>query len=128
MAVTNTRANKQMEEELATIKSKLDDLDQKILGLQLHHSPMNNHRQPESSADTGFSSFNNFCGPKMDFPHSNGDDPTRWIYRVEQYFSLHNTFDVNKVPLASFHLEREALQWFCWYIKAHEETNWTDFF
>ena len=43
------------------------------------------------------------------------------------YFILHNTFDVNKVPLASFHLEHEALQWFHWYIKAHTEPNWTDF-
>ena len=48
-------------------------------------------------------------------------------YRAEQYFSLHNTFDVNKVALASFHLEHEALQWFHWYIKAHAEPNWTDF-
>ena len=41
---------------------------------------------------------------------------------------MHNTFDVTKVPLASFHLEREALQWFFWYIKDHEEPQWTYFF
>ena len=40
---------------------------------------------------------------------------------------MHNTFDVTKVPLASFHLEHEALQWFHWYIKDHEEPQWTDF-
>ena len=40
---------------------------------------------------------------------------------------MHNTFDVTKVPLASFHLECEALQWFCWCIKDHEESQWTDF-
>ena len=127
MFITCIGENKQMEEELATIKSKLDDLDQQILGLQLHHSPMNNHRQPESSKDTGFSSSSNFREPKLDFPHFNGDDLIGWIYRVEQYFSLHNTCDFNKVPLASFHLEHEALQWFCWYIKDHEEPQWIDF-
>ena len=63
----------------------------------------------------------------MAFPRFNGDDLTGWIYRAEQYFSLHNTFDVNKVPLAYFHLEHE-LQWFRWYIKAHAEPKWTDFF
>ena len=88
---------------------------------------MNNRRQPESSTDTGFLSSSNFHGPKLDFRHFNGDDPTGWIYRAEQYFSLHNSFDVNKVSLASFHLEHEALQWFRWYIKAHSEPNWTDF-
>ena len=40
---------------------------------------------------------------------------------------MHNTFDVTKVPLASFHLEHEALQWFYWYIKDHEEPQWTYF-
>ena len=65
---------------------------------------------------------------KLDFHRFNGDDLTRWIYKEEQYFSLHNTFDVNKFALASFHLEHESLQWFCWYIKDHEETQWTYFF
>ena len=124
MVVTHAGANKQMEEELATIKSKLEDLDQKILAL---NPPMNNHHQPESFADTRFSSCSNFRGMKLDFPRFNGDDPTGWIYRAEQYFSLHNTFDFNKFPLASFHLEHEALQWFYWYIKAHANPNWIDF-
>ena len=88
---------------------------------------MNNRWNPKSSIDTGFSSFNNFCGSKLDFSHFNGDDLTRWIYREEQWFSLHNTFYVNKVPLTSFHLEHETLQWFCWYIKAHEEPKWKCF-
>ena len=30
--------------------------------------------------------------------------------------------------MLSFHLEHESLQWFCWYIKAHEEPNQTYFF
>ena len=127
MVITHTGANKQMEEELSTINSKLKDLDQKFLGLHLQHSPMNNRHQPESSADTGFSSSNNFHGSKLDFPRFNGDDPTGWIYRAEQYFILHNTFDFNKVSLASFYLEHEALQWFHWYIKAHAEPNWIEF-
>ena len=44
MVVPRARANKQMEEELASIKSKLEDLDQKFLGLNHQHSPMDNHR------------------------------------------------------------------------------------
>ena len=83
MVVTHARANKQMEEELAAIRSKLEDLDQKFLGLNRQHSPMDNRRQLESSADTGFSVFSHYRGPKLDFPHFNGDDPTRWIYMEE---------------------------------------------
>ena len=110
MVVTRAGENKQMEEELAAIKSKLEDLDQKFLGLHLQHSPMNNCHRPESSADTGFSSFNSFHRTKLDFHRFNGDDPIGCVYRAEQYFSLHNTFDFNKVSLVSFHLEHEALQ------------------
>ena len=35
MVVTRAGANKQMEEELVIIKSKLEDLDQKFLSLHL---------------------------------------------------------------------------------------------
>ena len=79
MVVTRAGENKQMEDELTTIKSKLEDLDQKFLGLHLQHSTMNNRRPLEPSADTGFASSSNFRGPKHDFPHFNGDDPTGWI-------------------------------------------------
>ena len=123
MFVTRVGENKQMEKELTTLNTKLQDLDEKFLGLNHQNSPMDNRRQPKSSADNGFSVFSHYRRPNMDFPRFNGDDPTGWIYRAEQYFNLHNIFDVNKVPLASFHLEHESLQWFCWYIKAHAEPN-----
>ena len=116
-----------MEEELVTLKTKLEDLDQRFLDLHLHYSAMRNRQQPESSSGTAFSDSINFCRPKIEFPHFNGDDPSGWIHKAEQYFNMHNTFDVTKVPLASFHLEREALQWFYWYIKDHEEPQRTDF-
>ena len=116
-----------MEEELTTPKTKLEDLDQRFLDLHIQHSAMINQQQPESSTDIELSSSNNFRGLNIDFPCFSGDDPTGWIHKAEQYFNMHNTFDVTKVPLASFHLEREALQWFYWYIKDHEEPQWTDF-
>ena len=42
MVVTRAGANKQMEEELVSLKTKLEDLDQKFLGLHLQHSSMRN--------------------------------------------------------------------------------------
>ena len=42
MVVTRVGANKKMEEELATIKTKLKNLDQNILGLHIQHSAMSN--------------------------------------------------------------------------------------
>ena len=108
-------------EELVTLKTKLKDLDQRFLDLHLQYSTMSNWQQPESSVGTAFSAFGNFFGPNIEFPRPNGDDPSGWIHKEEQYFNMHNTFDVTKVPLASFHLECEAFKWLCWYIKGHEE-------
>ena len=42
MVVTHTGANRQMEEELVTLKTKLTDLDQILLDLHLQHSTVSN--------------------------------------------------------------------------------------
>ena len=83
MVVTHVGANKQMEDELATLKTKIQGLDEKFLSLHLQHSPMNNRCQLESSVDTRFSSSSNFHETKLDFPCFNGDHLTGWIYREE---------------------------------------------
>ena len=83
MVVTRAGANKEMEEELAVVKTKLQYLEEKILRLHLQHSAMNNIRHPESSTDTGFPSSRNFHESNLDFPCFSGDDPTGWIYREE---------------------------------------------
>ena len=46
MVVTRTGATKQMEDKLVTLKTKLQDMDETILGLHLQHSSMNNKWQP----------------------------------------------------------------------------------
>ena len=55
MVATRTGA-KTMEETLAAIQAKLQELDAKFLCLHLEHSAMNTRRQSESSSDNGFSS------------------------------------------------------------------------
>ena len=110
MVVTRTRENKQMEEELSTIKSKLEDLDQKFLASIFSIHPWTTATSLSLLQKLGSRRLNNFRETNMDFPCFNGDDSNGWIYREEQYFSFHNTLDVNKVPLASFRLEHETLQ------------------
>ena len=49
---------------------------------------------------------------RLDFPHFNGEDPTGWIYKAEQFFHYQRTTAEEKVVLASFHLQDDALQWY----------------
>ncbi|XP_077249301.1 uncharacterized protein LOC143888776 [Tasmannia lanceolata] len=64
---------------------------------------------------------------RLEFPRFDGlEDPTGWVYRAEQFFRFHQTAEDMKVPLSSFHLESEALQWFQWYEKVHKNMEWND--
>ncbi|TQE00537.1 hypothetical protein C1H46_013781 [Malus baccata] len=50
---------------------------------------------------------------KMEFPRfADSDDHLSWIYKVDHYFEFFNIEDCKKVKMASFHFEREPLQWF----------------
>nr|XP_023922229.1 uncharacterized protein LOC112033677 [Quercus suber] len=58
------------------------------------------------------SPLNSIMNLKLDFPRFHGEDPTYWVYRANQFFSYHNTAEHQKVMMASYHLEEEALIWF----------------
>ena len=49
---------------------------------------------------------------KLEFPRFQGEDPTCWVYRANQFFSYHNTPEHHRVIMALYHLDGEALIWF----------------
>lgn len=52
---------------------------------------------------------------KLEFPRFlDGDDALAWVYRAEHYFDYFTIDDKQKVRMASFHMDNEALQWFQW--------------
>ncbi|KAJ0027600.1 hypothetical protein Pint_36395 [Pistacia integerrima] len=51
---------------------------------------------------------------KLEFPRFFGDDTTEWFNWVEQFFEYQGTTENQKVPMAAYHLEREANQWWQW--------------
>lgn len=42
---------------------------------------------------------------RLKFSHFDGNDPTGWIYWIEQFFKFNQIPEILKVPLASYHLE-----------------------
>jgi hypothetical protein len=79
----------------------------------------NPHRHPINS--------HQYHSLKLSFPKFNGDDPTAWIYKAEQYFEFQNIMPNQQVQLASFHLEGIALQWHRWLIKFRGPLTWDEF-
>ena len=69
----------------------------------------------------------NYTQLKLSFPRFNGVDPNGWIYKAEQYFEFKNIHHQQRVQLASFHLEDDALQWHCWLSKCMGHLNWSEF-
>ena len=49
---------------------------------------------------------------RLEFPRFSGEDPASWVYKANQYFKYYNTPIAEKLMLASFHMEGEALVWF----------------
>ena len=68
---------------------------------------------------------------KLEFPKYIDEDPMEWLNHVDQFFEYQGTLEVQKVFLASFHLEGEANQWCQWLYKAYheegEEVSWNIF-
>ena len=49
---------------------------------------------------------------KLYFPRFSGVDPASWVYKANQYFGYCQTPIAEKLMIASFHMELEALIWF----------------
>jgi len=64
----------------------------------------------------------------LNFPIYHGDEnPTGWIFKAEQYFEFKGIEPTQQVQLASFHLEKLALQWYRWFTKDRGPMNWAEF-
>ncbi|XP_041011286.1 uncharacterized protein LOC121255061 [Juglans microcarpa x Juglans regia] len=66
-------------------------------------------------------------GIKLDFPRFFGKNPAAWIYMANQYFLYHQVPPGQRIFLASFHLEEEALVWFQDASEAGTFHSWEEF-
>jgi hypothetical protein len=48
----------------------------------------------------------------LDFPRFDGDNSAGWMYKVNQFFEYYQTPLYQRIRMASFHMEGEALIWF----------------
>ena len=64
---------------------------------------------------------------KLEFPRFRGENPSRWIYKANQFFQLYGTPPNQKILLASYHMEDKALIWFQDAKEAGLFTSWEAF-
>jgi hypothetical protein len=64
---------------------------------------------------------------KLDVPRFSGTDPHGWIFKITQFFTYHNTPEEERITVASFYLDGEALAWYQWLYTNGEIVSWAQF-
>jgi hypothetical protein len=64
---------------------------------------------------------------KLDIPRFDGSDPMGWIFKINQFFDYHLTPDEQRLRIASFYMDGEALPWFQWMHSNGQILTWTAF-
>ena len=49
---------------------------------------------------------------RLEFPRFRGDYPVAWVYKANQYFNIYQTPLNERLLMASFHMDGDALIWF----------------
>ncbi|KAL4608000.1 hypothetical protein ACB092_09G215900 [Castanea dentata] len=107
--------------EFTNIKESMEALSNAIAQMGRKMERMDNQN---SNFEEGSASRNQETN---DFPQFSGEDPPGWIYEAENFLRYQRTADNEKVLLASFNLQDEALQWYQWFEKARRNVSWEEF-
>jgi hypothetical protein len=112
-----------------TNAERLDDLSDKVdvIITQLtqlttqpppHTPPPHNHQIPLQTA---------LPRMKLDVPKFDGSDAMGWIFKASQFFDYHQTPKEDRLTVASFYMEGQALSWFQWLHSNNLITTWPGF-
>jgi len=64
---------------------------------------------------------------KLDIPRFDGIDPMGWIFKINQFFDFHHTAEDQRLRIASFYMEGDALTWFQWMHSNGQLLSWPGF-
>ena len=64
---------------------------------------------------------------KLEGPRFDGTEPLSWIFMINQFFEYHGTPEQDKLTIASFYMEGQALTWFQWMNTIGQFTSWLVF-
>jgi hypothetical protein len=49
---------------------------------------------------------------KLEFPRFDGTNVHEWIFRAEQFFEYYDTPDLDRLTIASVHLDKDVVPWY----------------
>lgn len=64
---------------------------------------------------------------KLDVPRFEGTDTHGWIFKISQFSTYHQTFEEERITIASFYLDGAALAWYQWMYRNYQIASWAQF-
>ncbi|KAF5476973.1 hypothetical protein F2P56_003657 [Juglans regia] len=94
------------------IDERLDQLTEMVRILVAHQGNLARDLQNQQENEHGMQRGPNLRGIRLDFPHFASENPSAWVFKASQYFEYHQTTPAQKLLLASYHMEGDALVWY----------------
>ncbi|GAU50876.1 hypothetical protein TSUD_411060 [Trifolium subterraneum] len=112
-----------------TNAERLDDLTTKVDSIITQLAALTTQTTSSSSSLSASSTTPTTLPPRMklDVPKFNGTDAMGWIFKISQFFDFHKTPDHERLTVAAFYMEGQALGWYQWMHRNHLITAWFDF-
>ncbi|GAU25204.1 hypothetical protein TSUD_151040 [Trifolium subterraneum] len=64
---------------------------------------------------------------KLEFPRFDGNNVHEWIFRAEQFFDYYDTPDLDRLTIASVHLDKDVVPWYQMVQRTTPFQSWMDF-
>ncbi|PNY16671.1 retrotransposon-related protein, partial [Trifolium pratense] len=64
---------------------------------------------------------------KLEFPRFDGKNVHEWIFRAEQFFEYYDTPDLDRLTIASVHLDKDVVPWYQMVQRTHPFQSWIEF-
>ena len=113
-----------LEDALAGIRETLANLTSAMETMGSQHNPnMPNNQMMNLGMGRTANQFSRLA--KVEFPKFHGSNVRDWAFRCEQFFLIDNTPEVEKVKIASVHLDEKALLWHRQFVRlVGENVGW----
>ncbi|KAK2358597.1 hypothetical protein QL285_095771 [Trifolium repens] len=99
-----------------TVTNELNQLRARLPPPGFNHPPDPGPHQPNTNTTI-----------KLDIPRFDGSDPLGWLFKITQFFDFHHTPEEQRIRMASFYMEGEALTWYQWMHSNAQLQTWPMF-
>lgn len=107
----------QLGNEITGILEKVEGREGRRLRSVENHGDRDHH---SSSKLQSYIKASNVKFPKYD----GGNDPKRWISKADHYFVFHHIPENERVVVAAYYLQDDALEWLWWFDNHNKSTSW----